>query len=125
MKRFARPIPALVALAACSTLLHAKAPDCTNPNAWPAGMAFTHLKNSGIVDHDSVDIRKTEVKRLASEKIGKNLYRQVHLVRFIRAGGEPITAITVNEASSEECSMSGVDVYLVSKELGDYTKSGK
>lgn len=125
MKRPAHRFPILVILAMFSTWLYAKAPDCTNPDSWPAGMAFAQLKNAGVLDHDVIDIKKTEVKRIASERIGKNLYRQVHLVHFIKTASERITAITVNEVSSEECSMSGVDVYLVSKPLGDYTPSGK
>ena len=125
MKRLAHRFLILAAFAACSTWVHARAPDCTHLDAWPAGMAFTHLKNAGILDHDVVDIKKTHVTRLSSEKIGRNLYRQIHLVRFFKTAGEPILAITVNEASSDECSMSGVDVYLVSKQLGDYSQSGK
>jgi hypothetical protein len=32
--------------------------------------------------------------------------------------GDPVEVITVNDASHEECSMSGVDVFVISKELG-------
>lgn len=109
-----------VLLIALSTAALAKAPDCTKPDGWPAGMAFTHLKNAGVLDNDLLDFSKTKVTRLASEKIGKDLYRQVHLVRFVKRSGEAIVAMTVNEASSLECSMSNVDVYLISKQLGDY-----
>jgi hypothetical protein len=112
----------LLVFAAASTWALAKDPDCTNPEAWPAGMAFTHLKNTGVVDNDALDFKKTKVTRLASERVGKDLYRQVHLVRFVRTSGEPVSAITVNEVSRQECSMSGVDVYLVSKRLGDYSQ---
>ncbi|MBT9568593.1 MAG: hypothetical protein IV085_09880 [Thiobacillus sp.] len=83
-------------------------------------MAFTHLKNAGEFDNDSLDFSKTKVTRLASEKIGKDLYRQIHLVKFVKQSGEDVLAMTVNEVSSQECSMSNVDVYLVSKQLGDY-----
>jgi hypothetical protein len=99
----------------------AKDPDCSSPDAWPAGMAFTHLKNDGLVDNETIDFKETQVVRLASEKIGKDLYRQVHLVRFVKKSNEQITVITVNEASSQECSMSKVDVYVVSKLLGKYS----
>jgi hypothetical protein len=113
-----------ITLAACGLLpllALAKDPDCTHRDAWPSGMAFTHLKNAGLIDSDLLDVSKTTMVRLASEKIGKNLYRQVHRVRFFKKSGESITAITVNEASTQECSMSNVDVYLVSKQLGDYS----
>jgi len=96
-------------------------PDCTHPDAWPAGMAYTRLKNAGTIDNDVLDFTKTRVTRLASEKIGKSLYRQVHLVRFFKKSGERIDAITVNEVSHQECSMSDVDVYVVSKRLGNYS----
>jgi hypothetical protein len=109
------------ALVALSTLVLAKIPDCTHPDSWPSGMAFTHLKNAGVIDNSILNFKKTKVTLLASEKIGKDLYRQVHLVRFFKKSGEEILAITVNEVSSEECSMSNVDVYLVSKQLGDYS----
>lgn len=100
----------------------AKNPDCTHPDAWPSGMAFSQMKNAGLVDNDILDFTKTKVIRLASEKVGKDVYRQVHLVHFIKKSGEKVDAITVNEVSHQECSMSDVDVYVVSKRLGNYTK---
>ena len=99
----------------------AKEPNCTSPDAWPGGMAFTHLKNAGLLGDQAVDASKTRVRLIASEKIGKDLFRQVHLVDFSIKTGEQLSAITVNEVSSQECSMSNVDVYLVSKQLGNYT----
>ena len=70
-------------------------------------MAFVHLKNAGLVHNETTDFTKTKVVRIASEKIGKDLYRQVHLVTFMEKSGEKIKIITVNDASQEECSMSG------------------
>jgi len=55
---------------------------------------------------------------LASEQIGRNLYRQVHRAIFTEKSGKTIEIITVNSASSEECSMSDVDVFVVSQHLG-------
>lgn len=94
-------------------------PDCTSPNAWPAGMAFTHLKNAGLVTNYNLVFDKTTVSRLASEKIGDDLYRQIHKVSFVRKSGAKVETITVNDASNEECSMSGVDVYVIERKLGD------
>ncbi len=110
------------ALAAISGCTIANPPDCTSPDAWPAGMAFTHLKNESLINKDTLDFKNTKLTRLTSEEIGKDLYRQVHLVRFPKISGEPIMAITVNEVSSQECSMSNVDVYVISRRLGDYSK---
>ncbi len=103
-----------------SSCAFAKAPDCTSPDAWPAGMAFTYLKNAGIVDNATLDFSKTAVTRLASEKVDKDLYRQIHLIRFTKKSGEQVVVITVNDVSSDECSMSDVGVYVVTKQLGNY-----
>ncbi|HEY9097715.1 MAG TPA: hypothetical protein VIN38_02480 [Thiobacillus sp.] len=110
-----------ITLIALSATAFAKTPDCTKPDAWPAGMAFTHLKNAGELDNNVLDFSQTKVTRLASEKIGKDLFRQVHLVKFVKQSGDIVLAMTVNEVSSQECSMSNVDVFLVSKQLGDYS----
>lgn len=81
-------------------------------------MAFVHLKNAGLTSNDRIDFKKTKTVRLASEKIAKDLYRQIHYVVFTETTGVTIEAITSNAASSEECSMSGVEVYVVSQRLG-------
>jgi hypothetical protein len=93
----------------------AKSPDCTG---WPTNMAFVHLKNAGLTDNDKLDPSKTKVIRLASEKIGKDLYKQIHRIIFTEKMGDTIEVITSNEASNEECSMSGVEVFVISKQLG-------
>lgn len=122
MIRIVRRLAILFGLAVVPTLALARTPDCTNPDAWPAGMTFTHLKNAGVINNDTLDFKKTKVTRLASEKVGRDLYRQVHLVRFFKISGESILAIAINEVSSQECSMSNVDAYLVSSRLGDYSQ---
>jgi len=81
-------------------------------------MAFVHLKNAGLTDNNKLDFTKTKTVRLASEQVGKDLYRQVHLVTFTEKSGKNIEVITRNDASNEECSMSGVEVYVVSNRLG-------
>ncbi len=84
-------------------------------------MAFTWLKNAALVSNEDLDFKRTEVVEIASEKIGKDLYRQIHRVRFYKRNSDTLDVITVNNASHDECSMSGVDVYLISRKLGDYT----
>jgi hypothetical protein len=101
------------------SLAAAKNPSCAGVDQWPTSMAFVHLKNAGITTNEKIDFKKTRTTRLASEKVGKDLYRQIHQVTFTEKTGKTIEVITSNEASSEECSMSGVDVFVVSRHLGD------
>jgi len=81
-------------------------------------MAFATLKNAGLTDNDRLLFEKTSATRLASEPIKGGLFRQVHRVTFTERTGGTIEVITVNDASADECSMSGVDVYVISKHLG-------
>jgi hypothetical protein len=106
------------ALVAISAPVYAKGPDCSGPNNWATTMAFVHLKNAGLTGNDRLDIAQTETTLLASERIGKDLYRQIHRVLFTEKSGKKIEVITSNNASIEECSMSGVEVFVVSKRLG-------
>jgi hypothetical protein len=93
----------------------AKSPDCAS---WPTNMALVHLKNAGLIDIPSVIEAQTKAVRLASEKIGKDLHQQVYDITFHTKDGKTIEVITKSRASSEECSMSGVDVYVVAKKIG-------
>jgi hypothetical protein len=90
-------------------------PDCGG--GWPTNMAFTHLKNAGLADNYSIDFSKTKTVRLASEKIDKDLWHQVYNVTFTKKSGDAIDTIAVHDASQEECSMTGVEVFVVSRIL--------
>jgi ethanolamine ammonia-lyase large subunit len=57
-------------------------PECSGVDNWASNMAFAHLKNAGITDNAKVIWKQRKVVRLASEQIGKDLYRQVHRVTF-------------------------------------------
>jgi hypothetical protein len=81
-------------------------------------MAFAHLKNEGITNNDKVDFAKTRTTRIASQKIGNDLYRQIHHVIFTEKSGKTIEVITQNDASNQECSMGAVDVFVVSRHIG-------
>jgi hypothetical protein len=109
---------ALVALSVPGAWALATDPDCTGVERWPARMAFVHLKNATLIDNERVDFTKTSVVRLASEKVGKDLYRQVHRIQFIEKSGARLEVITVSDASHVEYSMSGVDVFVVAQHLG-------
>jgi len=93
-------------------------PNCAGVNQWPTSMAFAYLKNANLTNNDRVDFTKTKTTRIASEQIGNGLFRQVHRVVFREKSGSEIETITVNDASNEECSASGVDVFVISRHLG-------
>jgi hypothetical protein len=92
-----------------------KGPDCSG--SWPTNMAQATLKSAGLLNNSEIDFAKTQTSRLASEMIGKDLWHQVYFVTFFKRSGDKIQAIVVHDASSEECSMTGVDVYVVSRVL--------
>ena len=106
---------AVLVVTSVPLLAPAITPDCAGVDQWPTGMAFAHLKNAGITDNQKVDFSKTKTVRLASETRGKDLYRQIHHVTFVEKSGSIIQVVTSNDVSSEECSMSAVDVYVVSQ----------
>lgn len=107
----------LIFLTLVPSLAFAGGPDCTGPDQYPASVAFVYLKNAGIVNNYNEDFTKTKVVRLASEKIGKDLYRQVHYIAFTNKSGMKISVITVNDASFEECSMSQAQVLVIKEQL--------
>ena len=90
----------------------AKGPDCYN---WPMNMTEMWMRSAGIVDFKNLNIQKTKITLLASEKKGKDLYTQVYHFVFYDKKGNTYEIITTNEASYEECSMSQVNSYLISK----------
>jgi hypothetical protein len=92
-------------------------PDCSG--GWPTAMTFVHLKNAGLADNGAIDWSNIKTARIASEKIGQDLWHQVYHVTFTRTSGGTIDAIAVHDASLEECSMTGVEVFVVSKHLSD------
>ena len=111
----------IVTLAALVTALApacAKEPNCSGTHNWAATMAFVHLKNAGLTSNNKIESTQTKTTLLASRLIGKDLYRQINRVVFTEKSGNKIEVITSNNASSEECSMSGVEVFVISKRLG-------
>ena len=92
-----------------------RVPDCSGAERFPTMSAIAYLKNVDVVDPTRLDHSKTKTRRIASEPLGKGLYRQVHHVTLTEKAGKIIEAITVNDASAEECSMSGVDVFVVTR----------
>ena len=87
--------------------------------SWPKNMAEVKLKNAGITDPTKLDESKTRAVRIASQKVGKDLYRDVYDITFYEKSGRTIEVITSSEASLSECSMGSVDVFVVSQKLAD------
>lgn len=96
----------------------AKTPDCTGVERWATQMALVHLKNAGLIEPSALDLTKTKIKMLASEKRANDIYRQIHHISFTDKSGNVTEVITSNDASNDECSMSGVDVFVISRHLG-------
>jgi hypothetical protein len=115
--RMTRLFLPLILVACTAAAPIAKAPDCSGPDHWAAGMAFTKLKDAGVVTNETVDFDHVTAKTIVSERVGKDLWRQVFGVTFPLRSGRQVQAIVVSDASSEECSMSDPQVFLVSKTL--------
>ena len=75
-------------------------------------------KNAGLIEPSALDLTKTKIKMLASEKRANDIYRQIHHISFTDKSGNVTEVITSNDASNDECSMSGVDVFIISRHLG-------
>ena len=112
-----RSIYAIAGLFGCA-LAHGQVPACAGTDRWPTSSALVQLKSAGIATGNEVDVTKTKTTLLASERIGNDLFRQVHFVVFTERSGRKIEVITSNEASSAECSMSAVQLFVVSRRLG-------
>ena len=93
---------------------------CSGPDNWAAGSAYAHLKNAGLVAPETVDFPKVRVVLLAQQKIGKDLYRQIHEITYPLKSGLVVRVVTTSNASSEECSMSSVKIRVVGQTLGGY-----
>ncbi|PIT07258.1 hypothetical protein BGI30_10565 [Snodgrassella alvi] len=102
----------LILLGLLPIISFAKAPDCYN---WPMNMTKAWLKNANITDIYNLDESKTKITLLASEKKKKDLYIEIYHFVFFDKQGNTYEVITQNEASQEECSISDVNSYLISK----------
>ena len=94
-----------------------KTPDCTGPERWPASTAYAQLKNAGVLSPETVEFDRVTSVRVASERIQPDLWRQVHRVRFPLNSGRVVQVLTVSDASSKECSMGEVQIYVLSLHL--------
>ncbi|APA88318.1 hypothetical protein BJG93_23365 [Paraburkholderia sprentiae WSM5005] len=106
-----------IMLLSLPALCLAKSPPC---DRYPTNVAEVALTNERLTDPAKIDHSKTRAVQLASEKIGKDedgeqLWRQVYHITFYEKGGKEFKVITVGEAAWSECSMSAVEVFVVSR----------
>lgn len=92
-----------------------KVPDCSGPDRYAASTAFAVLKNAGVVTNGNVDFTRVKSAAIVSERIGKDLWRQLFRVSFPLKSGRHVEALVISDASAEECSMSEPQIFLVSK----------
>jgi hypothetical protein len=97
-----------------------KSGDDRGPNlrgSWPTTMTLHVLRDEGLVDAAQIDESGTQTERLASEKVGNDLWNQIYFVRFKLRTGKTVEAIARVSASSDADMRSGPVVYVVSKVL--------
>lgn len=87
--------------------------DCSKVGRWAETMSYVHLKNKHIINDSNIKADKTTISLLAEQKNDDNTFTQVHLVTYEKTDGKKIKTISINKASKEECSETGVDVYVV------------
>jgi hypothetical protein len=87
-----------VAILAIVPAYEAASPRCNGPDNWAAGMTQATLKNAGLLNYSQIDFAKTRILRVASEKIGQDLYRQVHRIIYTKSPGGTIEVIAGNDA---------------------------
>lgn len=75
------------------------------------------LETAGLVHAADLDKSRTKTIRLASEKISATRYRQIHESIFFTRTGKAVRVITNSIASNDECSESGVEVFVISEHL--------
>lgn len=93
--------------------------DCTHLGNWAESISYNALIDKNIMNSDEMDYNKTKTILLAKEKIGKDLNKNVFLIKFVLKDKKIIEVIAISNSSSEECSISGVDVFLIKSKISD------
>ena len=75
------------------------------------------MKDAGLLTNYNVKWKDIRSRTIASQRIGKNLWRQVFRVTYPLTTGQRLEAIVVEEVSFDECSMSEPQIFLISKAL--------
>jgi hypothetical protein len=91
--------------------------DCNYLHNYAENISYLKLKDQKLIKPNDVIENKTKSVLIASEKINKNLYKDVHLITFFLKNNTTIKVISINYSSPEECSMSDVEVYLIKSKI--------
>lgn len=75
------------------------------------------MKNEGLLTNENVRWKQVRSRTIASQRIGKDLWRQVFRVTYPLTTGRKIEAIVVEDVSFDECSMSSPQIFVISKAL--------
>jgi hypothetical protein len=85
---------------------------------WPKTMALMSLKNAGITDPSHVNEAATKVALLAYQALPNGIFKEIYDITYFSNDGKHVfEVITSSESSYEECSMSDVTTFLISKRL--------
>ena len=95
---------------------HAKSPPACSH--WPVTMALMSLKNSGITDPTQINEASTKTVLLAAQALPKGVFKEIYRITYTSNDGKKtFDVITSSESSYEECSISDVTTFLVSRKL--------
>jgi hypothetical protein len=84
-------------------------------------LAQGFLKDAGLIDPAKVDDRKTEMRLLLKKSFGGGRYEQVFYLVLHQNDGKSINLIAQSTTESDgECPGSGIKVFVVSHELGEW-----
>ncbi|CAM3967667.1 hypothetical protein [Vibrio aerogenes] len=87
----------------------------TTCHTWPMEIAKSWLKDRKIIESENIlDASKTQFRKLASEDLKEGLYTDIYFFSFFDKHGKEYDLITQNISSDEECSISEVNIYMVS-----------
>ncbi len=104
-------IPLLISSTSCCAIASLDPPDCSGTERWPSAMVQADLRNE--FDVSLATISNIKVDRIANEQLDDEVHRQVHDIKVSLKNGTQYQAVTVHDASHEECSMSMVKIYWV------------
>ncbi|WP_198943936.1 hypothetical protein [Acetobacter sp. DsW_54] len=85
---------------------------------WPKTMALMGMRNAGIVDLDKINEDKTKFVLLAYQALPNGLFKEIYDITYFSNEGKLVfEVITSSESSYEECSMSDVTTFLISRHI--------